>query len=653
MGIFDDFVGAAGDAWKWAKGAAGSVGGFAGDALGGPDQAPPAPVYGGSQAASDAAVGRYQGMGADAAGRQGVQVGDQGQLQDYAQSQQSRGATSDALGMARQAALGQAPSVAAIQQQQGLNDSIQSQMAMAASARGGAMGQMAAQRNAANVGGQMQQQGVNAAAALRANEMANARGQYGSLATQQRAQDLSSRQGSAQQAQYQANLEDSQRGRNDAAQSGYEGMASGIVSGNQEAQAGNQTLQANVNQQRHEARAKTVGGIINGASAAAGAISSDERGKKGFEPANGLDPSVAALHLKSTRPDWVESQYDAIGAAPKRTMLEDFLDVAHKNHRDSYERAGEAEARRIDELLGKSTSEDPSELEAIKAENGMRSAEAERDAAIAKRGEAAQMSPEQKMGASGMAVAMPDAPSKSAVKAAKTSLKSDYTSPVGKGAPPGPPQYANPVAGFLGGFGSTIASSFDLKDGFEPSAGKAFVNSLGGEGANGAMWAAQSKLGGLASGMGTGPASSDPRSIGDSFQQFKHDTVDTIDKAAKVNRGGTMAALGTLTSDARAKTDMKGGAVLDDLLGAFRDSASTYEYKNPANQPTSEPAPGKRFAGVMAQAVERVPEIGKSIVTDTPGGKVLEGPALESALAAAVGRQQQQIDAMKRRRGAR
>jgi hypothetical protein len=81
-----------------------------------------------------------------------------------------------ALGLAEDAAMGRAPSVAEIQGQQQLQQAMQSQLAMAARARGGNMSLAlrSAGQNAANMG----VQGAQNAAMLRAQEMATARDQF-------------------------------------------------------------------------------------------------------------------------------------------------------------------------------------------------------------------------------------------------------------------------------------------------------------------------------------------------------------------------------------------------------------------------------------------------------------------------------------------
>lgn len=94
-----------------------------------------------------------------------------------------------ALQLAREAAMGNAPSEAAYMMQRGLDSAVAGQQSAAGSARGAAaMAQ--AQSNAAANTANLQNQAFTQAGQLRANEMAQARGQYGGLAGQQREQDL-------------------------------------------------------------------------------------------------------------------------------------------------------------------------------------------------------------------------------------------------------------------------------------------------------------------------------------------------------------------------------------------------------------------------------------------------------------------------------
>jgi hypothetical protein len=90
---------------------------------------------------------------------------------------QARGFQQDSLNLDRQAAMGNAPSVAARQMQAGMDQAVAGQASQAASARGMAglaMAQSNGQANVANV----QNQTFNQAAQLRAAEMAQARQAY-------------------------------------------------------------------------------------------------------------------------------------------------------------------------------------------------------------------------------------------------------------------------------------------------------------------------------------------------------------------------------------------------------------------------------------------------------------------------------------------
>jgi hypothetical protein len=93
--------------------------------------------------------------------------------------------TNQALQLQQQAATGGAPSVAGLQQQQGLEQALRGQFAAANSARGGAGNQLQAALGAQNQGAQMQQAAINNAAQLRAAEMAAARGEYANSAFSQ------------------------------------------------------------------------------------------------------------------------------------------------------------------------------------------------------------------------------------------------------------------------------------------------------------------------------------------------------------------------------------------------------------------------------------------------------------------------------------
>ena len=115
-----------------------------------------------------------------------------------------------ALQLAREAAMGQGPSAATYQLQQGLDRGLQQQQALAGSARGaGALALAGANANAA--GAQMQNQAATQAGQLRAQEMQQAQQLYGGLSGQQREQDLARLGQGSQMSQYNAGLNDQYR----------------------------------------------------------------------------------------------------------------------------------------------------------------------------------------------------------------------------------------------------------------------------------------------------------------------------------------------------------------------------------------------------------------------------------------------------------
>lgn len=97
---------------------------------------------------------------------------------------------------------------------------------------------------------------------------------------------------------------------------------------------------------------------------------------------------------------------------------------------------------------------------------------------------------------------------------------------------------------------------------------------------------------------------------------------------AMMNAGGEGASA---MSDKRAKTDVKAS---NDAVKEFlsKVQAKSYEYKNPDMPGAAE---GRRY-GVMAQDLEKTP-MGKSLVKDTPNGKMIDTVQGFGALLAAAG----------------
>jgi hypothetical protein len=182
--------------------------GFVGGMLsgdGGKPVGPVSPVYGSYQTwgRDPYAAGNYYNFGMqnagqqDALGKDSYMQGNTLRLPTVYENQElsdreaaSRGwDQSGALQLSREAAMGEAPSQAAYQMQHGLDQALASQQAQAGSARG-ASGIALAQSNAMGNSAALQNQTYNQMAALRAQEMASARGLYGGLAGQMRDQDL-------------------------------------------------------------------------------------------------------------------------------------------------------------------------------------------------------------------------------------------------------------------------------------------------------------------------------------------------------------------------------------------------------------------------------------------------------------------------------
>ncbi len=93
-----------------------------------------------------------------------------------------------AIGLARSLASGQGPSEGAYQLQRGLDQGLAQQTSMGRSARGSAA-MATAEGNAGANSANLQQNAFTAGGQLRAQDMAAGRGLYGSMTTQQRAQD--------------------------------------------------------------------------------------------------------------------------------------------------------------------------------------------------------------------------------------------------------------------------------------------------------------------------------------------------------------------------------------------------------------------------------------------------------------------------------
>lgn len=244
--------------------------------------APDFPGYGGGYGADQLAQFGINGMTnagggaswaqAQAQARRGPQAYESQGLSNL-EYQSRMGDQAGALQLAREAAMGRAPSAAAYQMQAGLDQSLANQQAMVGGARGGAGLALASANQGANAAN-LQSQAFNSASQLRANEMAQGRAQYGQLSGQMREQDQNRLNMGNQMAQFNAGLNDQYRlgmanqanardqnalGWYQASQHPYDAQQQGDIA---RAQIGSdnynqaQSLQAGINTANADARAR-------------------------------------------------------------------------------------------------------------------------------------------------------------------------------------------------------------------------------------------------------------------------------------------------------------------------------------------------------------------------------------------------------------
>lgn len=214
---------------------------------------PNAYQYGGRAGGADEAANRYRGIGEGAQNRQGVQV-DYGQAnQDRALALQARGQQGQVADAMMARAMGRTQSIAQMQADRQMGQAAAAQQSAAASARGPAALALA-QGNAGANTAQAQSAIAGQAQINAANERLQAEQAAFGAASGMRGQDMGSQQQSAQQAQFQGQLNDAQRGRNDQMQMGMTQAEMGVrnaqlgASQNQQAQiAANKLGAAGIN----------------------------------------------------------------------------------------------------------------------------------------------------------------------------------------------------------------------------------------------------------------------------------------------------------------------------------------------------------------------------------------------------------------------
>jgi hypothetical protein len=237
--------------------------------------------FGGTEHGAAAAAERSRAMGVGAQERGAYQS-------NFGQSNQARGVTGQGVDLALSAARGQQPSAAEILARRNTAAGVRAGQSMAAGIKGGPGARVAAMRNAQRMGAQTIAEGGARAEQLRAQEMADARGQVIQGGAVMRSGDLD-----AQRIQQQNEL--TQRGMNDAQQRFFEqqgfntqvqdqnnqlqqqGLASGMWSAGRGSEQADEQFGFGKLMKYTEAAAGAAGGAAAGA---AGAMTSDEQAKQ-------------------------------------------------------------------------------------------------------------------------------------------------------------------------------------------------------------------------------------------------------------------------------------------------------------------------------------------------------------------------------------
>lgn len=237
-------------------------------------------------------------MGQQGQKRSGAQADYYATGQDIARGDEDRVNQSGWGDYLKQVALGQAgQSAAELQMGAGLDASIRSNAAMAGSARGGGNAVAAAQRQAMDQNAQQQLQVVGQQGVVRAQEQAQARAAYSQHIVQQRQQDLMARGMSAQEAQFQAQLEQQQHALNDQLQLGMEGYANQAGIAGQgvggQLQGGANQIGAAAQAQNNQWQQNLLGGAVGAGAGVVGAglVASDANDKMNMRPLGPLPPA--------------------------------------------------------------------------------------------------------------------------------------------------------------------------------------------------------------------------------------------------------------------------------------------------------------------------------------------------------------------------
>lgn len=252
---------------------------------------------------------------------------------DYAQSQQARG-NQDWVGQRyRDAMEGKGASVAEKQMNAGRDAAMRDAMQMASGARGGALARSAAQRGAQYQQGAIATQTNQQAAMLRAQEQIAAREGYANLTAQQRAQDMQSRQQSAQQSQFLTESELKQRAMNDQAMLGLtnaavqtQGQLNASAMGQYDAANQRALAEKGYNFQESQADKDRKNALYGGTLSTIGTVGSlalmsgsDERIKTDITPLDSLSSNAESIGSSATLTP--ESQSALVGTSTAKPEM--------------------------------------------------------------------------------------------------------------------------------------------------------------------------------------------------------------------------------------------------------------------------------------------------------------------------------------------
>lgn len=539
------------------------------------------------------------------------------------------------------------PSAADIAAKQGQDANLANLLAASRSQRGPGAG--LAGYNAAQAGASAGATAAQNAGQLKANEATQARSELAGVLNQQQSSNLTAAGQQQQMAEYNANLQQQQNATNASSALGFAGQA--VQAGQGQAQQGiaqgqNYEAAQEANQKTASQNAQSSGGALGALGSAAGAVGSfvgglfsDINAKQGIQPAGANDPQASAQMNSSAAPTGIQTQapMNSPGSASGQQS-------AYQRQQSQAQAAAPAPgAQSFSQAL---QAQQPSPNSQPSAVSTSMSAPAPQQAP------SLGLAPAPQPAATPMAAPAPVQQQSSSTTAAPAPVQQTKAQQVARPVP----QQATPASAMRAG--SPLMSDGEVKmDATAAGANAADINAMSNDleaqqiaaGAKGQPGAGQPSIGDIMSKAPGAVASGGAESKAQVTSEMLNNslTPDAVTKPGLGHLGGQATyddgisadkyqkQEATLISDKRLKNvSIPGGegTVGDKFLDALTKSQSTYTYKDAHNEPTDHPT-GKKYLGIMAQAVEKTPT-GDTIVKTGPKGKYLEmGPSLSAALA--------------------